>query len=165
MYYRREIDSPAGPLTLVTDGRALCGVFFTPPRFCPNCLREARPEPAEHRILDGAEEWLRAYFAGACPRPSALPLHAEGTAFQSLIWRLLEEIPYGTTVTYGELAARAARQLGREHMSAQAVGNAVGHNPLAIILPCHRVVAEGGLGGFSGGEAVKRMLLQHEGIL
>lgn len=105
-----------------------------------------------HRLQD----WLDIYFSGAVP-DFVPPLHLVGTEFQTRVWQMLLAIPYGTTTTYGELA----RRLG-PRMSAQAVGQAVGHNPVALVVPCHRVVAAHGLGGYAYGTEVKRRLLQHE---
>ena len=111
-----------------------------------------------------AKAWLDAYFAGNAPSPAALPLRPEGTEFRRLIWGLLLEIPYGKTVTYGALAKRAAEILGKPRMSAQAVGQAVGRNPISILIPCHRVVGAGGqLTGYAGGLARKEYLLRLEG--
>ena len=105
-----------------------------------------------HRLQD----WLDIYFSGGVP-DFVPPLHLVGTEFQTRVWQMLLAIPYGTTTTYGELA----RRLG-PRMSAQAVGQAVGHNPVALVVPCHRVVAAHGLGGYAYGTEVKRRLLQHE---
>lgn len=110
--------------------------------------------------------WLDVYFSGKIP-PSArtLPLAPEGTAFQKLIWEILLDIPYGQVVTYGSVAKEAARRLGRSSMSSQAVGQAVGANPIPLLIPCHRVLASGGkIGGFSCGIALKKKLLALEKI-
>ena len=109
-----------------------------------------------------AVHWLDQYFQGIFRQPD-FPLDPSGTPFQKLIWKLLLEIPYGKTATYGELARRAAAELGREKMSAQAVGQAAHHNPIAIIIPCHRLVGTGGnLTGYASGLDRKRWLLNHE---
>jgi methylated-DNA-[protein]-cysteine S-methyltransferase len=94
-----------------------------------------------------------------------LPLAPQGSAFRRAVWRLLTQIPYGEVTTYGALAQQMAQATGRERMSAQAVGGAVGHNPISIIVPCHRVVgANGSLTGYAGGVATKQRLLEHEGV-
>ena len=106
--------------------------------------------------------WLDAYFSGR--EPDFLPpLHPHGTAFQRAVWDILRSIPYGQTMTYGEIARRLAAQQGHSRMSAQAVGGAVGHNPISLIVPCHRVVgANGSLTGYAGGVERKLRLLQIE---
>lgn len=109
--------------------------------------------------------WLDRYFAGERPAPGELPLAPEGGEFRQIVWRLLCEIPYGETTTYGALAVQAAAELGRPSMSAQAVGGAVGHNPISIVIPCHRVLGvNGSLTGYAGGLEAKRYLLRLEGI-
>lgn len=165
MYVRRTVSSPAGPLTLVSDGRALQAVLFHHPRHVPPCFAQSIPEGERLPLLDEAAAWLTAYFAGRRPDPASIPLDPQGTPFQRQVWQLLSEIPYGRAAAYGALARELAHRQGREAMSAQAVGTAVGHNPLAIFLPCHRVVAAHDLGGFSGGAECKRLLLRHEGVL
>ena len=165
MVVRRTISSPAGPLTLVSDGQALQAVLFAQPRRIPACLREAAAEGERLPIFDEAAAWLAAYFQGRRPDPAAIPLDPQGTPFQMAVWQLLREIPYGHTTTYGALAREIAHRQGRAVMSAQAVGTAVGHNPIAILIPCHRVLAAHTIGGFSGGEDRKRFLLTLENIL
>ena len=111
------------------------------------------------------KDWLNRYFEGKKPQSSELPLAPIGGEFRQTVWKMLTEIPYGKVITYGELAQKIAKQRGIERMSAQAVGGAVGHNPISIIIPCHRVVgANGNLTGFSGGIEMKLQLLQHEGV-
>lgn len=112
-----------------------------------------------------ARKWLDRYFSGQKPCPDELPLAPEGTEFQKLIWGLLCEIPYGTVTTYGDLAKKAAARMGRDTMSGQAVGGVLAHNPVSIIIPCHRVVGSGGsLTGYAGGLERKIWLLDHEGV-
>lgn len=116
-------------------------------------------------MLERAKRWLDRYFAGERPVPQELPLAPAGSTFRQEVWKILCDIPYGEIVTYGEIAAKLARQLGRKSMSAQAVGGAVGHNPISVIIPCHRVVgADGSLTGYAGGIEKKRKLLRLEGI-
>lgn len=152
-----EYPSPLGMLRLEADGDALLSVDIRPT--VPAVLT------GENAVLRRAAAWLDCYFAGEPVAPDALPLRPAGTPFRQLVWRLLTDIPYGKTVTYGELAAKCATEMGVPRMSAQAVGGAVGANPLPIIIPCHRVLAAGGkLGGFSSGLEIKRRLLALEGI-
>ena len=114
-------------------------------------------------IFERAQEWLERYFSGEKPSPEELPLRPEGTDFRQMVWRELLHIPYGQVTTYGSLAKAVARKMGRETMSAQAVGQAVGHNPISIIIPCHRVVgANGSLTGYAGGLDRKIRLLELE---
>lgn len=145
--------SPVGRLRLLGDGEALCALYLEDED-------AAAPDP-QYRRDDGvfavAREQLQAYFAGHL-RLFDLPLAAGGTPFQQTVWRALREIPYGQTLSYGELAARIG-QPG----AARAVGLANGQNPLAIVVPCHRVIgARGALTGYAGGLARKRWLLTHE---
>ena len=144
-------ESPLGILWLTGTDGILTGLSFSEP---------------DGEFLTGsfesAKHWLDAYFQGI-PRPVDFPLSPKGTAFQQLIWKLLLEIPYGKTATYGELARYAAAHLGRDKMSAQAVGQAAHNNPVAIIIPCHRLVGAGGnLTGYASGLDRKRWLLNHE---
>ena len=158
MRCRRIYASPIGEWELEADSEALLSVR-------PGCADPSPVEEGESAILDAAVAWLEDYFSGSPVTPESLPLKFSGSPFQQAIWRLLLRIPYGKFVTYGELAAVYASEHGIPRMSAQAVGGAVGANPLPIIVPCHRVLAAGGrLGGFSGGLRVKRRLLEHEHI-
>ena len=158
MFYQTVYPSPLGEITLVCDEEALISLSLPGQKGFAHAA-----ECGEHPILTQAKTWLDAYFAGNAPSPAALPLRPEGTAFRRLIWSLLLEIPYGKTVTYGDLAKRAAEILGKPRMSAQAVGQAVGANPIAVIIPCHRVVgADGKLTGYDGGIHYKKALLQLE---
>ncbi|KFI92697.1 Methylated-DNA--protein-cysteine methyltransferase [Bifidobacterium saguini DSM 23967] len=117
-------------------------------------------------VFQQTRQWLAAYFAGGCPSiDSAPPLAPHGTPFQKEVWQLVAEIPYGQTVTYGELAAELAERRGGGRMAAQAVGGAVKHNPITIIVPCHRVVGAGrSFGGYGGRLDVKAELLEHEHV-
>ena len=116
-------------------------------------------------MLQAAKRWLDRYFAGKKPEISELPLAPMGSAFQQGVWELLCEIPYGQVTTYGEIAKKMAARMGKSSMSGQAVGGAVGHNPISIIIPCPRVVgANGSLTGYAGGIKKKVKLLEHEGV-
>ncbi len=117
----------------------------------------------DHPVLRKAGKWLNAYFGGENP-PVDLPLCPEGTPFRQQVWQLLLTIPYGESRSYGDLAREMARLTGKENMSAQAIGQAVGSNPISILIPCHRVVgAKGQLTGYAGGIDKKIWLLRHEG--
>lgn len=155
-------ESPLGAITLAADEKGLTGLWFDGEKYFGNTL-EAEYEEKETVILKKAEKWLDTYFMGRCPEKK-LPLHLQGTEFQKAVWAILLNIPYGQTETYGKIAEEIARSRGREHMSAQAVGGAAGHNPVSIIVPCHRVVgADGNLTGYAGGIERKIALLQLEG--
>ncbi len=148
-------DSPLGLLELTGDALGLTGLRFV--------AGPAGPEE-DAPVLREGKRWLDLYFGGRAPEQLP-PLHPVGTDFQREVWQLLLTIPYGTTVTYGQLAAILARRRGVKKMSPQAVGGAVGRNPLAILVPCHRVVgADGSLTGYAWGLDRKRALLNLEGI-
>lgn len=157
--------SPVGTLTIISNDRAVQGLWMEQhtshmEQYLAGkvCMEQETP------VLQKAKRWLDAYFAGRMPTIVSLPLAPEGTPFRMLVWQLLCQIPYGETRTYGDIAREAARLLGKKTMSAQAVGGAVGHNPVSIIIPCHRVIgANGTLVGYGGGLHHKRWLLHHEG--
>lgn len=155
MQYYDHYESPVGKLWLTGTGKALTGISFLPPA-------ASEAEQAASGEFDLVKNWLNDYFRGVSREPE-FAMEPAGTPFQQLIWKLLLEIPFGETVTYGDLARKAARILGKETMSAQAVGQAVGHNPIAILIPCHRVVGAGGkLTGYAYGLEKKKWLLLHE---
>lgn len=155
MHYEKY-PSPLGTLWLVGSEQGLTRLFIGEEYTGPGEL--ASPEQ-----FAPVRKWLDAYFAGK-PLPVNFPLALKGTVFQKLIWDLLLEIPFGETRTYGDLAREAAQIMGKEKMSAQAVGQAVGRNPVWIIVPCHRIIGAGGsLTGYAGGIDKKRWLLGHEG--
>ena len=163
MTYSTEYPSPLGTITLACDEDAVIGLWFNGQRHYGNIL-PPETERGEHPLLREAKRWLDIYFGGRRPDFTP-PLNLEGTAFRKEVWQLLLQIPYGETITYGELAAQLAAHNGLKRMSAQAVGGAVGHNPISIIVPCHRVVGTGGsLTGYAGGLAKKLALLKLEGI-
>ena len=152
--------SPVGKLTLVSNGRQLTGLFVDGQRYFPDVSKmETKRELA---VFDNVTCWLDEYFAGKAPSLETIPLKPEGTVFRMAVWKLLMSIPYGKTTTYGELARTLNGTAGMK-TCARAIGNAVGRNPISIIIPCHRVVgADGGLTGYAGGLDVKRQLLELE---
>ncbi|WP_026459811.1 methylated-DNA--[protein]-cysteine S-methyltransferase [Schaalia suimastitidis] len=164
MYYSTTYLSPLGELTLGSDGDRLIGLWLKGQKhFGAAVLKELSPND-NLPIFSITQEWLERYFAHEKPHPSELPLHLIGTEFRQRIWRRLCQIPYGSVITYGALARAVASQSGRISMSSQAVGGAVAHNPISIIIPCHRVVgANGSLTGYAGGIETKMRLLAHEG--
>jgi methylated-DNA-[protein]-cysteine S-methyltransferase len=148
-------DSPVGRLTLVSDGAALTALHL--PAATLPATGPRWPDPSADAVLDAALAQLGEYFGGG-RRDFALPLDARGTAFQRAVWSALREIPYGTTASYGAIAARVGRP-----RAVRAVGAANGRNPLAIVIPCHRIIgSDGGLTGYGGGLPTKRWLLAHE---
>lgn len=156
MAYISHWDSPLGPVLLAAEDRGLTGLWFLGQKHVPD-LPENLPETPELPVFVEARAWLERYFAGRDPGPTP-PLCPAGTAFQRQIWQLLTAIPYGKTTTYGDLA----EALGRPG-AAQAVGGAVGRNPISILIPCHRVLArDGGLTGYAGGSERKQALLELE---
>nr|AHF24447.1 methylated-DNA/protein-cysteinemethyltransferase [uncultured bacterium Contig99] len=157
----RHCDTPLGGVTLAADGEALVGLWFDgQKRFAAGLAREY--EEGDAPVLREAEEWLAPYFAGREP-PRCPKLAPRGTPFQRAVWEILLTVPYGRATTYGRIAEALARRAGLARMSAQAVGGAVGRNPIALIVPCHRVVgADGSLTGYAGGLARKEALLRLE---
>ena len=152
MLFCDQYKSPMGTLWLTGMDGVLTGLSFQQEKNCPIASGQ----------LNEARQWLDAYFQGKPAEPD-FPMEPEGTPFQKLIWKLLLQIPFGETRTYGELAMKAWKIMGKENMSAQAVGQAVGHNPIAIIIPCHRCVGVGGkLTGYAYGLERKVWLLNHE---
>ena len=164
MLVQQTYHSPLGDMLLLGDEHALRGAWFKGQKY----FMAGIDEPAvcaSCDVLRQTAAWLDAYFAGKRPDPSALSLDPHGTPFQRLIWTMLLQIPDGQTTTYGRQAEAAAQRMKRERMSAQAVGSAVGHNPISIIIPCHRVLGtDGGLRGYAGGIETKAALLEHEGV-
>ena len=188
-------ESKLGRIILGSDGEYLRGLWFEGQKYFPEEALEAvgergsgapggavggvvseglvfenlvskNKEPnAVDSVTAAAADWLDRYFAGKRPDPSELLLKPEGSPFRQTVWRLLLEIPYGQVTTYGQLAKKMAEFMGRESMSAQAVGGAVGQNPISIIIPCHRVVGtNGSLTGYAGGLQKKIRLLELEGV-
>ncbi len=161
MQYIHHVQSPLGAILLAADETGLTGLWFEGQKYFADHLDPEHTE-RDTPVLEQAREWLAVYFAGR--EPDFLPpLHMAGTPFQLLVWGILQKIPYGETITYGRIAEEVARQKGLPHMSAQAVGGAVGHNRISIIVPCHRVIGtNGSLTGYAGGMDRKRKLLALE---
>ena len=160
MIYTAHYDSPLGGMTMACDGIALVGLWFDGQKYFG--APDGAEENADIPVFRETMKWLDVYFAGNEP-DLTVPLHFTGTAFQNEVWGILCTIPYGQTTTYGEIAKQLAARRGLPHMSARAVGGAVGHNPISILVPCHRVVGLGGsLTGYAGGLERKRCLLALE---
>ncbi len=160
----QSFDSPLGPILLAADAQGILGVWFEGQTFFAAGLPSGA-HACETPLLTQAKQWLNRYFSGKNPA-FCPPLHPLGSPFQQEVWALLRLIPYGQTVTYGALAAVLAARRHVPRFSAQAVGGAVGRNPISLLIPCHRVIgANGALTGYAGGLERKRRLLQLEGIL
>ena len=190
MIYTTQYDSPIGSILLAGDGESLTGLWFACqkyfgstlpggekvawshewsteglPEVCSGDLpkvREYSPETSQLPIFQTTKRWLDLYFHGEIPDFTPA-LRLSGTPFRKAVWEILLTIPYGRTMTYGEIADKIAEQKGLPRMSAQAVGSAVGHNPISIIVPCHRVLgSDGSLTGYAGGVERKAALLALE---
>ncbi len=169
MEYIYHYNSPLGGITMCSDGQALTGLLFDDEKYFAETF-SAEPagitECKDSSLPAFAEtvRWLDTYFAGK--EPGFLPpITLRTTPFRREVCEVMLTIPYGKTMTYGEIAARIAKRRGLDRMSAQAVGGAVGHNPISLIIPCHRVIGtDGSLTGYAGGIDKKAKLLQLEGI-
>ena len=162
MNYYTTVESPVGTLTVLSDGEAVTALDFPLWRGRPRTAPEGTEAP-DLPVFQQTKRWLAAYFAGEDPGPVP-PIRTAGTAFQERVWARLRAIPYGEVTTYGAIADAIAAETGRRQ-SAQAVGGAVGRNPVAVLIPCHRVVGSGGsLTGFGGGLDAKVRLLETEGV-
>ena len=170
--------SPLGPLLLAGRGGWLSGLWFEGERHCPMSHQaEARPQcialewdEAHAAVADlppfveTTLQWLRAYFSGLLPLPPLPDLDLRGTPFQLAVWRELLDVPFATTLSYGDFALRVGHRWPRPSVGVRAVAGAVGRNPVSILVPCHRIVgARGALGGYAGGVERKMALLAHEG--
>lgn len=161
MTFTQHYDSPLGGILLAADEIGLTGLWFDGQKYFARGLSNERIAQ-ETSVLAEANRWLDIYFTGKEPDFTP-PLHPIGSAFRRSVWEILLQIPYGQTTTYGEIARQLAKKQGLDRMSAQAVGGAVGHNEISIIIPCHRVVgADGSLTGYAGGIHKKEQLLELE---
>ncbi len=158
MNYIQSYDSPLGKITLAGNGKELTGLWFDGQKYFGSTLT-GTPVRGSSPVFDQAACWLDIYFSGKEPDFTP-PLALTETPFRKAVWDILLTVPFGQTTTYGKIASRIAAQTGRPHMSAQAVGGAVGHNPISLIVPCHRVVGtDGSLTGYAGGIDRKTRLL------
>ena len=161
MQYTTKYKSPLGKILLAADEIGITGLWFEDQKYFAWKL-DSNNEEKEILVLKEAERWLEIYFSGKEP-DFIPPLHIMGTDFQKEVWKILRTIPYGKTTTYGKIAEQIAKNRGIKRMSSQAVGGAVGHNEISIIIPCHRVVGtNGSLTGYAGGIDKKIQLLKLE---
>lgn len=161
MNYMCKYNSEIGNIIIVSDGENLTGLWFEGQKHFLNLFEE---QEEELEIFTKTKKWLDIYFSGKKPKFS-IPVLFSGTEFRVKVWNILKEIPYGEVITYGDIAKRLAEEKGIKKMSAQAVGAAVGHNPISIIVPCHRVIGNNNnLTGYAGGLDKKKRLLEIEGI-
>ena len=162
MAYVQHYDSPLGGILLAADESGITGLWFDGQKYFARALPAERVEQNTPALAE-AKRWLDIYFTGGEPDFTP-PLHPIGSGFRQAVWNILLQIPYGQTTTYGEIARQLAAKQGLVRMSAQAIGGAVGHNEISIIIPCHRVVGtNGSLTGYAGGidRKVKLLELEH----
>jgi methylated-DNA-[protein]-cysteine S-methyltransferase len=165
MNYSTYYSSPIGSILLVGHGESLVGLWIEGQKYFGATVEETMIENSNLPMFAAIKNWLDKYFAGQKPAISDLTLAPNGSAFRRAVWNFLCQIPYGEVITYGDIAKKMALKMNKAFMSSQAVGGAVGHNPISIIIPCHRVVgANGSLTGYAGGLDKKIKLLEHEGV-
>lgn len=165
MIFRATYESPLGTLTMSSEGETLIGLWMETQIYFSSTVKEEMVPKEDLSLFSEVKRWLNRYFSGEKPVPAELPLSPRGSSFQREVWKMLCEIPYGGWITYGEIAKSIALKRENKKMSPQAVGGAVGHNPISIIIPCHRVLGAGGrLTGYTGGLDKKIRLLEHEGF-
>ena len=161
MYYC-TYESKIGLLYLISDGESLCGGYLENQKYFPNDIDDYQLND-ELNVFIESKVWLEKYFNGENPSIDEIPLNFNETEFRNTVWKVLKEIPFGKVITYRDIAEIIAKNRGIKTMSAQAVGGAVGHNPLLIFIPCHRVIgADGSLTGYAAGLENKRFLLNLE---
>ncbi len=164
MQYLTTYESPIGLLTLASDGESLIGLWIDGQKYDRNILEKDVEWKSDIQVFDETRKWLDIYFKGKDPG-FVPPLKLHGSEFSQMVSQIMLEIPFGQTTTYGAIAKEVAERLGCKTMSAQAVGGAVGHNSIALIVPCHRVIgANGSLTGYAGGIDKKIKLLSLEGM-
>lgn len=165
MIYTTFYDSPIGKIAMAGNEEGLKGLWFEKQKYFMSGVNDKTEEKGDISIFKDAKIWLNKYFDGERDiKISGLRLSPDGNSFRKAVWKILCTIPYGEVISYKEISKIYAAQAGIERMSAQAIGNAVGHNPISIIIPCHRVVGgNGSLTGYAGGIDKKIFLLKHEG--
>lgn len=163
MHYINHYNSPLGKITFASNGKELTGLWFNGQKYFASTLTKEY-EQKNLPVFEQTAKWLDIYFSGKNPDFTP-PLYLSSTQFRNEVWKILLTIPYGKIMTYGEIAKLMAENRGVEKMSAQAIGGAVGHNPISIIVPCHRVMGKNGsLTGYAGGVDIKEKLLKFENV-
>lgn len=161
MIYKTKYNSPLGVLSIASDGKSLTGLWFEGQKYFEATLHSEPKTDDSLEVFKSAKDWLNRYFKGENPQISELSMAPEGSEFRQKVWEILCTIPYGSTMTYKEIANKFGA-----NMSPQAIGGAVGHNPISIIIPCHRVIGtNGSLTGYAGGIERKIKLLELENCL
>ena len=165
-YYKTEYKSPIGDLIICCDEQEnIVGLWFKNQKYFACNIDDKITENNDLKVFIQTKDWLDRYFTGKKPNIKEIPIKFIGNEFRKSVWKILCKIPYGKTVTYGDIAKQIASQKGITKMSAQAVGGAVGHNPISIIVPCHRVVGKNGkLTGYAAGIDKKKKLLELEQV-
>ena len=164
MHYLSHYESPLGAMTMASDGEHLTGLWFDGQKYDRSTISDEAVVQPLLPVFTQTARWLDAYFEGT-DTGFTPPIRVEGSDFKKMVTAIMLSIPFGATSTYARIATEVARRTGRRHMSAQAVGGAVGHNPIALIVPCHRVLAsDGSLRGYAGGVDRKEWLLKMEGV-
>ena len=162
MIYTCKIETPLGAITASAENNSLTGLWFIGQKYYPSGT-ESWINKSDYPVFKELKLWIKNYFEGKNLSVCNIKLEPQGTVFQKEVWKILLKIPYGATTTYGEIAKQLARKKGLSSMSAQAIGGAVGHNPISILIPCHRVIgAAGNLTGYAGGIEKKEALLRLE---
>lgn len=166
MLYTAQCNSPIGKITLASDGQCLIGLWIEGQKHFLSSISGEVQTNENLEIFIKTKTWLKAYFQGENPDTSDIALAPQGSDFRKTVWRKLIKIPYGKTISYGDIAKRISDSAGGKKTSARAVGGAVGRNPISIIIPCHRVIgADGGITGYAGGIDKKIYLLKLEGAV
>ena len=164
MHYVSHYESPLGAMTMASDGEHLTGLWFDGQKYDRSTINDEAALEPDLPVFTQTTQWLDSYFGGTDPGFTP-PISVKGSDFKKMVSSIMLSIPFGATSTYARIAAEVARRTGRKQMSAQAVGGAVGRNPIVLIVPCHRVVgANGSLRGYAGGIDRKERLLEMEGV-
>ena len=166
MYYKSEYMSPIGNIILCCDEKEnIVGLWFEGQKYYADNIEGKIIENNSLKIFKKTKNWLNRYFSGKKPNIKEIPVKFIGNEFRKSVWKILCKIPYGKVITYNDIAKQIANQRGMKKMSAQAVGGAVGHNPISIIVPCHRVIGKNGkLTGYAAGLDKKTKLLELEAL-
>lgn len=166
IYYKTKYKSPLGNIIICCDEQEnIVGLWFENQKHFACNIDDKITENNDLKVFIQTKDWLKRYFTGKKPNIKEIPIRFIGNDFRKSVWKMLCKIPYGKTVTYGDIAKQIASQKGITKMSAQAVGGAVGHNPISIIVPCHRVVGKNGkLTGYAAGIDKKKKLLELERV-